>query len=274
MDEELDSTADDATSGDRRDVRSRRRFVPPGARPAAEDTERLTGVAGRIVAGRIARRDAGRPDAAIDEVPESEPAAVAGVFGEQVTLARAFFDDLVEHGVTLGLIGPEELPRLWSRHILNSALIAPLLRGSVADVGSGGGFPGIPCAIARPDVQFTLIEPMERRCAWLIEESERLGLTNVTVLRSRGEDVPSDLKFDTVTARAVAGLSKLIPWTAPLLRPGGRLVLQKGARAALEIEAARKAIRSHRLQDVHVVELGAEVGTDVTWVVVADVPAA
>src|SRR5690606_34584024 len=100
-----------------------------------------------------------------------------------------FADALAQHGEERGLIGPLEPPRLWSRHVLNSVLAAPLFVGSVADIGSGGGLPGIVLAIARPDVQWTLIEPMDRRVTWLNEQVVALGLENVTVLRSRAEDV-------------------------------------------------------------------------------------
>ncbi|MEK6344384.1 MAG: RsmG family class I SAM-dependent methyltransferase, partial [Curtobacterium sp.] len=109
---------------------------------------------------------------------EVEPAAASTLFGDRLDLARSFTDELARRGEELGLIGPLELPRLWTRHILNSALLAPLLeaRGRVADVGSGAGLPGLVLAIARSDVQFTLIEPMERRCDWLTAEVDRLGL--------------------------------------------------------------------------------------------------
>lgn len=153
-------------------------------------------------------------------VLEVEPAAAAALFGDQIEVARSFTNELARRGEELGLIGPLEQPRLWTRHILNSALLAPLLeaRGRVADVGSGAGLPGLVLAIARPDVEFVLIEPMERRTDWLRAESDRLGLQNVTVLRGRAEDVADDVVVDQVTARAVSALSKLIPspcrWSA------------------------------------------------------------
>jgi len=191
-------------------------------------------------------------------VLEQEPAAAAVLFGDRINLARSFTGELARRGEELGLIGPLELPRLWTRHILNSALLAPLLfaDGRVADVGSGAGLPGLVLAIARPDVTFTLIEPMERRCDWLNAEAERLGLDNVTVLRGRAEDVADSVVVDQVTARAVSALSKLIPLTEPLVRSGGQLILMKGARVEDEIEKARKVILRKRLADVEVLELG------------------
>ncbi|MFJ6171804.1 16S rRNA (guanine(527)-N(7))-methyltransferase RsmG [Curtobacterium sp. NPDC092190] len=204
----------------------------------------------------------------VTPVLEREPAAAAELFGDRIEVARSFTAELARRGEELGLIGPLELPRLWTRHILNSALLAPLLEadGRVADVGSGAGLPGLVLAIARPDVSFTLIEPMERRCDWLNAESERLGLGNVTVLRGRAEDVADSVVVDQVTARAVSALSKLIPLTVPLVRSGGQLILMKGARVDEEIEKARKVILRKRLADVEVLELGDGVVEETTRV--------
>lgn len=210
--------------------------------------------------------DAVSTDAA--PVLEVEPAAASALFGDQIETARSFTNELARRGEELGLIGPLELPRLWTRHILNSALLAPLLeaRGRVADVGSGAGLPGLVLAIARPDVQFTLIEPMERRVDWLTSEAGRLGLSNVAVVRARAEDVSDDIVVDQVTARAVSALSKLIPLTVPLVRSGGQLILMKGARVEDEIEKARKVILRTHLSDVEVLELGDGVVEETTRV--------
>lgn|SRR5690606_16124277 len=188
---------------------------------------------------------------------EQEPAAAVTLFGDRIELARRFTADLAREGELRGLIGPLELPRLWSRHVLNSALVAPLLRpGRVGDVGSGAGLPGLVVAIARPDVQLVLIEPMERRVDWLTEEAEALGLDNVEVIRARAEDVKLEEPLTQVTARAVSALSKLLPLTAPLLAPGGEFVFMKGARVDEEIAAAQKVIRKLGLRDVRVEVLG------------------
>lgn len=201
---------------------------------------------------------------------EPEPAVATALFGDGIDQARAYTEQLASRGEELGLVGPSEYPRLWTRHIVNSALLAPLLRGSVGDIGSGAGLPGIPLAIARPDVQLTLIEPMERRTDWLRDQIEYLGLTNVEVVRARAEDVHDDYAFDQVTARAVSALSKLIPITAPFLKEGGELILLKGRSAETEIEKAAKVIRKHRLHNVRVEELGTDLGTESTRVVRAD----
>jgi len=196
---------------------------------------------------------------------ESEPDAAVALFGDRIDRARQFTADLAREGETRGLIGPLELPRLWTRHILNSALVAPVLReGRVGDVGSGAGLPGLVLAIARPDVQFVLIEPMERRVDWLLEEVDALGLDNVDVIRARAEEVRLSEPLDQVTARAVSALSKLIPLTVPLLRSGGELVFMKGERVDAEIEAATKVIRKAHLTNVRVEILGEGILPEVT----------
>lgn len=187
---------------------------------------------------------------------EQEPAAAAEIFGDRIEVARRFTEALGRHGEERGLIGPLEPPRLWSRHILNSAVIAPLFHGRVGDVGSGAGLPGLVLAIARPDVEWVLIEPMERRVAWLSEQVEALELENVEVLRARAEDWKRGPVLDAVTARAVSALRTLVPITAPLVRNGGELILLKGTSAANEIEAADKQLRKFKLTNPRVEIVG------------------
>ena len=172
---------------------------------------------------------------------EAEPESAKAIFGPQIDKARAFAQKLANDSDDLGLLGPRELDKLWSRHILNSAVVAETVNPGdhVADVGSGAGLPGIPMAITLPEANFVLIEPMERRSNWMLEVIEELGLTNVEVRRARAEEV-LDLKFDIVTARAVAALDKLLRLTVHLLKPGGSLIALKGSKASEEIDAARK----------------------------------
>ena len=188
---------------------------------------------------------------------EPEPIVAADIFGDRIELARRFTAALGEYGEERGLIGPLEPPRLWSRHVLNSAIIAPLFPvGRVGDVGSGAGLPGLVLAIARPDVEWVLIEPMERRVAWLNEQVSALGLDNVNVVRARAEDWKGGAVLDAVTARAVSALRTLVPLTAPLVRDGGELILLKGASAANEIGAAEKVLRKYRVSNARVETVG------------------
>jgi 16S rRNA (guanine527-N7)-methyltransferase len=172
---------------------------------------------------------------------EAEPESAKAIFGLKIDEARAFSQKLANDSDDLGLLGPRELDKLWSRHVLNSAVVAEMVKPGdhVADVGSGAGLPGIPMAIGLPEAHFVLIEPMERRSNWMLEVIQELGLTNCEVRRARAEEV-LDLKFDIVTARAVAALDKLLRLTVPLLKPGGSLIALKGSKAAAEIEAAKK----------------------------------
>jgi 16S rRNA (guanine527-N7)-methyltransferase len=175
-------------------------------------------------------------DAAVP--PEAE-----AVFGPAVDAAAEYVRLLATEGTVRGLIGPREVPRLWDRHLLNSAAIAPLVPSGarVVDVGSGAGLPGIPLALARPDLTVTLLEPLARRVAFLTECVDRLRLERVTVVRGRAEEGPVRRELggaDVATARAVAPLDKLAGWCLPLLRPGGLLLAMKGSTTAHELAAA------------------------------------
>jgi len=162
------------------------------------------------------------------------------VFGDSLPRARRYAELLAERGVDRGVIGPREVDRLWERHLLNSAVLAELLprESRVVDVGSGAGLPGIPLAIARPDLRLTLLEPMARRVEWLREVVTDLELT-AEVARGRAEEGPVRERWggqDVVTARAVAPLGRLASWCLPMVRPGGQLLALKGASAAEELE--------------------------------------
>lgn len=208
-----------------------------------------------------------------DIVIEAEPTVAAEIFGDRIDVARRFTAALGQFGEERGLIGPLEPPRLWTRHVLNCAVAAPLFSGRVGDVGSGAGLPGLVFAIARPDVEWVLIEPMERRVTWLLEQVADLGLDNVEVLRARAEDWKRGPSLDAVTARAVSALRTLVPITAPLVRDGGELILLKGATAAAEIEAAAKQLKKHRVTDARVEVVGEGLLDEPTRVVRATVRA-
>lgn len=186
--------------------------------------------------------------------PEQEPALAQQVFGDRLGVVRRFAADLADRGVELGLIGPREPERLWSRHLLNCGVLAAAVPQdvTVVDVGSGAGLPGVVLAATRPDLTVTLLEPMARRTAWLTEEILRLELPNAVVLRGRAEEVRGRHDFDVVTARAVGALRTLLPITAPLVRPGGELLLMKGAGVDAELADAEKVVRRLRLADARV----------------------
>lgn len=199
--------------------------------------------------------------------PETEPEAAALIFGKNIDKAQLYFDALVRDSDLLGLLGPREMPKLWSRHILNSAVVAELVPAgaSVADVGSGAGLPGIPMALAQPEAEFTLIEPMERRSDWLKKMSEELGLANLKVLRARAEEVGET--YDLVTARAVAALPKLLKITVPLTKHGGEVIALKGSKAAEEIEESKKLVKKLGIAGFEIVQVGSQFLPEPTSVV-------
>ena len=163
------------------------------------------------------------------------------VFGSRLPLAQAYHDSLATDGSIRGFIGPREVPRLWERHLLNCAVIGDVMPegARVIDVGSGAGLPGIPLAIARPDLDITLIEPLLKRSNYLSEVKELLGLDNVTVIRGRAEEGPVKKAVkgaDIVTSRAVAPLGKLAKWSLPLVKVGGEMIALKGESVYEELE--------------------------------------
>ncbi len=176
--------------------------------------------------------------------PPSPPAAAA-IFGARLPIATEYVAVLASSGVDRGLIGPREVPRLWDRHLLNCAVIGELIPAGaeLIDVGSGAGLPGIALALARPDLRITLLEPAERRNAFLGDVVSRLELTGVVVVRGRAEEGRRQ-PVEIVTARAVAPLVRLVPWCLPLVLPGGRLLAVKGAGATAEIEAAATVVKA------------------------------
>lgn len=176
------------------------------------------------------------------------PAAAREFFGERLPLAAAYADLLATEGVVRGLIGPREAPRIWDRHLLNSAAVAELVPPDVfvVDVGSGAGLPGLVLALARTDLSVALVEPMARRTAFLTEAVSALRLAGrVRVVRARAEEAAPALPgpADVVTARAVAPLDRLAAWCLPLAAVGGRLLAIKGASAAEEIAVHAADVR-------------------------------
>jgi 16S rRNA (guanine527-N7)-methyltransferase len=190
------------------------------------------------------------------------PQAAEALFGSALDRAERYAQILAGAGVERGLLGPREIDRLWDRHILNSVAIAELLDPGeqIADIGSGAGLPGIPLALARPDLRLTLIEPLLRRSEFLREVVEDLGI-EITIVRGRAEDrsVRKQVgEMDAVVSRAVATLDKLTKWSVPLLRPDGRMVAIKGERADEEIREHRRVMASLGAVDVRVMRCGAD----------------
>ncbi|WP_120004027.1 16S rRNA (guanine(527)-N(7))-methyltransferase RsmG [Nesterenkonia muleiensis] len=206
---------------------------------------------------------------AVPALNDAERQAADVLFGDRLRQAVKYVEHLCTTGISHGLLGPREVPRIWGRHVLNCAVLGPELPagGTVADVGSGAGLPGLALALVRDDVEFTLIEPMERRVEWLDTVVRDVGISNVRVIRARAEEVGDEVLADVVTARAVSALKKLIPMTFPLLDDESELLFLKGRSAGAEIEAAQKVLRRFRLNPPEIQLLGEEILEEPTTVV-------
>jgi len=195
------------------------------------------------------------------------------VFGERLPLAVRFVEHLSTTGVERGIVGPREVPRMWTRHVLNCAVVAELLPVgvSVVDLGSGAGLPGVALALARPDLSVVLVEPLERRARWLRDLTADLGVP-IEVRRARAEDLVGVVRAQVVTARAVAPLPRLLTWAVPLVEPGGAVLAIKGRAASVELEDAGPALRAQGLAGATVLSCGQGLLTEPTTVVRVPIP--
>ncbi|MBT0567745.1 16S rRNA (guanine(527)-N(7))-methyltransferase RsmG [Williamsia sp. CHRR-6] len=190
--------------------------------------------------------------------------AITAVFGQNLTPAMQYREFLATAGVERGLIGPREVDRLWSRHLLNCAVIGEAIdHGTdVVDVGSGSGLPGIPLALARPDLQITLVEPLLRRSTFLAEIVTELGIGGrVQVIRGRAEEKKVRTEIggaSVVTSRAVAPLDRLARWCVPLLRGSGELIAIKGSSAPEEVATHRADVGKLGLLELRVEVCGTD----------------
>lgn len=151
--------------------------------------------------------------------------------------------ELIEWNSKLNLTAirtPEEIDK---KHFVDSLTLLsslPKETKTLVDIGTGAGFPGIPLAIMRPDIQITLIESIGKKCRFLEHIKETLDLKNVEVVNARAEEVGKHIdyknRFDVVTARAVTKIDELVSYSIPLLKKGGILLAQKGTLENIELE--------------------------------------
>ena len=205
--------------------------------------------------------------------PGEHTDAAAAIFGPRLDIAQRYAEVLAGAAVVRGLLGPREADRVWERHLLNSAAIGELLepREQIVDIGSGAGLPGIPLAIARPDLHVVLLEPLLRRSEFLTEVVAELGL-DVEVVRGRAEERSVRERIgerDAAVSRAVAPLDKLTKWSMSLLRQDGRMLAIKGERAPDEINEHRRVMAAFGAVDARVVECAANYLRPPATVVVA-----
>lgn len=199
----------------------------------------------------------------------SSPVEASAIFGSALPAAQRYATLLAGEAVERGLLGPSEADRIWDRHMLNCAAVAPLVPdgASVIDLGSGAGLPGLVLAMMRPASHVTLVEPMQRRVVFLEYALAELQLGNVEVVRGRAEDLAGRLTADVVTARAVAPLARLAGLCSGLVRPGGLVVALKGASAEAELAAAADALAALHVTDARVTSLTAGGGRTAATVV-------
>jgi 16S rRNA (guanine527-N7)-methyltransferase len=177
-------------------------------------------------------------------------AAELSLSDEQHSQLSRYLDLLLAANETMNLTRIENRVAAEVGHVGDALTLLPFLpRGPhrLADVGSGGGVPGIPLAIARPDAMVLLVESTQKKAAFLKSAIAELGLKNVSVSSWRAEDVGhsnSRESFDVVTARAVGAMIFLVEWCLPLVKKGGKLLAMKGQKIADELPAATKAIKT------------------------------
>lgn len=163
---------------------------------------------------------------------------------------RCYEGEILRWSPRVHLVSPQDCSRLATRHILDSLALQQVVTlhegDSLADVGSGAGFPGIPLAIGRPDLNVTVIESNRKKGLFLRHIMEMLSLKNVRVVIDRVESLIEDEaereQYEWSTVRAVTALRGIIPWTLPLLKPLGRLLAYKGPDPSVEIEDARQVM--------------------------------
>lgn len=209
--------------------------------------------------------------------PDGDSVAHAEAFGPRAQLAERYAAWLTGAAIIRGLIGPREAEHVWDRHILNSVTLATLIEPNTAvlDLGSGAGLPGIPLALARPDLRVVLVEPKQRRVDFLTEVVADLGISVQIV---RGRCTPSGIvvlpegsgpapdQVPVVTCRAVASLAELGRWSAPLLVNGGELLAMKGESADEELRRDADSLGRLGLHGGHVHNLVAPDGSPTTVV--------
>jgi len=196
-------------------------------------------------------------------LPEVAALAIPPDFDERLAALGVTLDDdaaktklasflalLLAMNEQMNLTAITEPEAAWSRHAFDALSLVPELAGlpdgaCVLDVGSGGGVPGIPIAIARADLRVTLLDATEKKVAFIRAAAAKLELANVTAVcgRAEQEQVSLGRVFDVVVARAVAKISTLLGWTAPFAKKGGRLLFIKGERADTELAEAKAVLR-------------------------------
>ena len=146
--------------------------------------------------------------------------------------------ELQRWGERVNLTAIREPQKMVSAHVLDSLAVRPFIEGeNVIDVGTGGGFPGLPLAIVEPKVEFQLLDSNGKKISFVNHVIGKLGISNATAIKARAEDYAPGKRFDTVIARALASTAKLLQLAGHLVREDGVLIALKGKHPAEELEA-------------------------------------
>jgi len=160
----------------------------------------------------------------------------------------------------INVISRKDIDQLYERHVLHSLAIAKVYsfqaNERVMDLGTGGGFPGIPLAILFPQTSFHLVDSIGKKIKVVKEIAQALQLENVTAEQARAEDLKQ--RYDTVVTRAVAPLHELVRWTRQSLKPGGKLIALKGGDLREELKGWEKRVKIYELQEFFSEEFFAE----------------
>ena len=179
--------------------------------------------------------------------------------GEQQDKLLAYVEMLKKWNKTYNLTALRDESQIISHHLLDSLTLPPYLEGAqtMLDVGSGGGQPGIPAAVCRPDLQITLLDANTKKTSFLQQAAIELELKNVRVVSDRVEAVQG-LQADVITSRAFAELADFVNWTAHLLQDGGCWAAMKGVYPAAEIDRLPDSVCVERVDKIRVPQLNAE----------------
>lgn len=171
---------------------------------------------------------------------------------------ETYYSTLLEWNEKMNLTAITEESEVYEKHFLDSLLLGKYceLRGEMIDVGTGAGFPGVVIAIYSKDVHVTLLEPLQKRCTFLKELTDRLQLDNVTIVNQRSEDYAKEKRemFDIVTARAVAPLPILNELCIPLVKIGGKFISMKGTKGIEEAGKTKIISRKMGCKEVNIQE--------------------
>ncbi len=173
-------------------------------------------------------------------------ATALGVVLDDTVAARAlaYLDLLEKWNRAFNLTAIRDREAMVTQHLLDSLAIVPWVRGPrVLDMGAGAGLPGIPLALVLPDVHFVLLDSNQKKTRFLVQAAAELELKNVEVVAARAEEYRPEQGFDTITARALTEIPRMLAWSEGLLRAGGRYLFMKGAVPQQELDALPPGFR-------------------------------